>query len=298
MAPEVTSQLPPITEENTNEIVNEQPTHLLRLPAEIRNEILFLILVDSDEGETISINSHPLTPIPRPSIVNTCQQLRQEALPIHLANHTFRLYLHDFQAKQAFRWLDGLAPRYIQHIKALEIVSPRITAYPPVAPPTTRKLRSRKRPQPPYHYVLDDWDRILTHIKSIGLTAPQLYWLGIHANGYYPEHPQLSQRMDEVIWDAFALLPMLKRHDLFAPNQAKLDVLSGCRRSEMWSHDWRSDLSRAVEAAEARTWYANWADVQAHPVVEERDEGALRESLRGSLRKGAGILVGSWRGGK
>jgi hypothetical protein len=87
--------------ENTLDAQTESP--LMALPPETRNRMYRLVLVEADPN---TIRSHPvrLAPTP-PALLQTCQQIRQEASSIYYQENLFRIHVHDFDATLAIRWM-------------------------------------------------------------------------------------------------------------------------------------------------------------------------------------------------
>lgn len=77
-----------------------------RLPPELRNHIYFLALVNSDQTQVKRRISKFWK---APSLLQTCSQIRTEALPIHYGNNTFTIIHWD--ALEAIEiWLRAIGP--------------------------------------------------------------------------------------------------------------------------------------------------------------------------------------------
>ncbi|KAK5711029.1 hypothetical protein LTR15_012675 [Elasticomyces elasticus] len=109
---------------------------LLRLPAELRNIIYELVLLADEDLVTTSFvvlppSQHPGDLISRkrrsgviPPLLQTCQQMRTEAMPIYFANCLFFLSIHDRNGefKKTFAWLQSIEPRASLCIQRLVIL--------------------------------------------------------------------------------------------------------------------------------------------------------------------------------
>ncbi|KAK3686330.1 hypothetical protein LTR37_019920 [Vermiconidia calcicola] len=93
------SELQSPTEENINSFSDEPPLpYIQRIPPEIRNRIYELVL---GHGESVDIDTTGW-----PGIVDTCQKIREEALPLYLSN-IFVVTILDFNHVALCTWLEG-----------------------------------------------------------------------------------------------------------------------------------------------------------------------------------------------
>ncbi|KAH9808842.1 hypothetical protein Tdes44962_MAKER06261 [Teratosphaeria destructans] len=72
---------------------------LRRLPAELRNSIYRLVIRQKDEDIKVNSNGYP-----RPAILNTCHQARNETLAMFYDEHIFHLSSRDYDATIAFQF--------------------------------------------------------------------------------------------------------------------------------------------------------------------------------------------------
>ena len=75
---------------------------LLRLPAELRNEIYHLVPTDP---KNVQISTSGYT---RPALLNTCKSIRYEALHLFYTSNTFTLTIRSYNATPLLKWRNHL----------------------------------------------------------------------------------------------------------------------------------------------------------------------------------------------
>lgn len=104
---------------------------LLRLPAELRNQIYTLAL--TEPTGCIELTGSSFEILPEPGILLACRLTRSEASPIYYAAHQFTIWLHrplhpSQQKSEAalmaplLTWLESVPPKWLKLIPALHIV--------------------------------------------------------------------------------------------------------------------------------------------------------------------------------
>lgn len=80
---------------------------LLDLPAELRNDIYRLVVLQTDDivVSTEGINEPPL--------LKACKQIRVEALPIYYAENSFELQIRDCNSNAVFKWEQSVRCRIL-----------------------------------------------------------------------------------------------------------------------------------------------------------------------------------------
>lgn len=91
-----------------------QNSPFLALPPELRNRIYFATLATGDVKIAV-VGYHERKQAP-PPLLQTCPQIRNEALQIYCASNTFHIQTMDYDTKAAIAWVQTLDPRAAVHI--------------------------------------------------------------------------------------------------------------------------------------------------------------------------------------
>lgn len=78
---------------------NDMENHLERIPAELRNSIFHVAMV---EERPIDVTRS------WPGLTGTCKQFRHEALAIYLGNNAFVAHVKDLNDKPVISWLQKI----------------------------------------------------------------------------------------------------------------------------------------------------------------------------------------------
>lgn len=231
----------------------QQNCRLLRLPAEIRNHIFQLALVDRDS------NASALGP----SITGTCQDIRAETLPVFLGNTTFVFRSHNLGKKLALQWLSAIEGHSAEHKRLMTIL---ISAEGQLLKRTAGPLSHLTTFSPNF----DFWNALIVRIKQAGLTSTQLIWEGINTQvqGALPATPNaedlevISLRVVELyLLNLFVLPPLLKRHGLHDPTRPPVDIATEIQWNGtlyLMSKDGFQALTVRFAEGVPEKWYELW----------------------------------------
>ncbi|KAK3706011.1 hypothetical protein LTR37_013005 [Vermiconidia calcicola] len=158
------------TEGNSNSADDESSIpYIQRIPPEIRNHIYELVI---KSRRPVNINATGW-----PGIVDTCQKIRAEALPLYL-NNIFFVTVVDFNHDALIRWLEGfkLVPAELKKLtKTVRIICAgntlKLEGYCTSGDP----IEGKPKLAPNFEY----WDSIIERISAAGFVATQLEFPGV-----------------------------------------------------------------------------------------------------------------------
>ena len=195
------------------------------LPAELRNEILRLAIVEDAPIEVTQC---------WPGITGTSKQLREETLAIYFGNNKFQARIVDLEDTAFIAWLEkmkGIAAHHKYLITSLEVVTEgRMIHMEP------RSGHQTGACFPNFEF----WDNIIAHIACAGFTAGQVTWpssllAGLQANTWPGRRPfpmPLQLTLEDTLLHGDILPPLLKRHGLHDDQSPPINVL--CELSQTY----------------------------------------------------------------
>ena len=223
-----------------------------RLPPEIRNKILEMVLVRKEE---IDLNYRHFRTMPSrhwiirhkeeweerrwPAILSTCRRFRDEGTPIYLGANRFYVRFTQTKDRGLAEWLEilhRLPRRWVSQVSQItfcrtplhersfrwnEMLSPKILrAWKTRAKNPDHRFARRGIGMPWFEY----FDGLLAQIKRAGLTAQQLIWPGF-VKARYRNFYRLRELLEQAVLQKYILLPLLKQHGLFDPQRPPRDVV-------------------------------------------------------------------------
>ena len=93
-----------------------QDSPLLDLPAEIRNTIYMLVVVEEEPVQGTK-GKLPLT-----ALLRTCQQIRAEAAQIYFTNNSFTITITTAELEKVYASLDAIGPNVAGSIQGLKLI--------------------------------------------------------------------------------------------------------------------------------------------------------------------------------
>lgn len=97
---------------------NDRKSRLLALPAELRNAIYSLVLVEP--SDIVISTKHYSQP---PALLATCRQVREEASSLYYSLNRFHFMVSDSQPNTPTLWLSQLPPKALRSIKTFTLES-------------------------------------------------------------------------------------------------------------------------------------------------------------------------------
>ncbi|KAK5124259.1 hypothetical protein LTR85_001962 [Meristemomyces frigidus] len=163
----------------------QQSCVLLALPPELRNHIYSDVL---STGDVVVIHENGTKPA-LPPLLQTCRQIRNEALQLYHASNIFRVRVFESQTNTALAWLKSLDPQAGAHIKHMRI---EITSY--------RKLGAElfaKKAVETWKQLGDAIGRARVTSDKVKMVMTPEYeaWLQGRVDDVYINHPHLRYKI-------------------------------------------------------------------------------------------------------
>ena len=157
---------------STLQSLEHERSHIESLPAELRNHILQLALVQDGDVD-IKKGSWP-------SVLVTCKQLRSEGMPVFLGNNTFIATVRHLDGSTVSGWLSilrGLEKPHKRLIKSLAIRTEGDVL--DVQRPDLQAASVEERLPVLFRPTLDFWNSLIEDLKAAGFTGSQIKWPGL-----------------------------------------------------------------------------------------------------------------------
>ncbi|KAK3706010.1 hypothetical protein LTR37_013004 [Vermiconidia calcicola] len=285
--------------ESRTETSSEPTSHFDRIPAETRNQIYELLLVE--EGP-VDINASGGWP----GILSAWKQLGDEAASIYLRNANFTVTILDLNSNALVNWLEGFkhVPAELKTlVKSVKVVC--------LGDMINRDDGGYGHPI--YSANFDYWHNLIDKISASGLKSHQLQWPGLvdldlsiaKTRAGYSDARPCPLGVQKYLLNEFILTPLLAQHGILNEATPPVNIL---RQLGQESRQWRLDPHHVAVVARtsqhntlgnAKAWFDSWRMSKLMvDICTVWVEGAARAYLRSlaGARTGEGRLCIAERG--